>query len=337
MVTTKFYTLKRVCTYIPYLKVFRRNYVKGIAQSKLRDIHPYKKIHPWKSLQEFSEDLLSNIIYIKDGLVALNKPYGIRCSKPLIRNTCNNIPNGVDYAIKDALPYICDQLNYSNLIVVRCPERYMSGVTLLAADENVERAVNLAFVHSKFFANSYWVITVGVPRKLEDKHRLGMRLISNSTSNSKRATIITSWSNSDEKYGRIKLLKIDYKVLSSSTFNLCSLLEIKSSTEKWHAIRLFSSTFLYSPVLGDNICASQIQKVGDTFLKIDPFLVQPAPLKLDKKILEQLYVSPMHQTIIPAHIHLKSVVLPMFFGNTLTIEAPLWPHFDWTCKQLELI
>ncbi|XP_076751731.1 pseudouridylate synthase RPUSD4, mitochondrial [Xylocopa sonorina] len=302
----------------------------------LKTIHPYKQIHPWKSLTEFAEDLLNNIIYNKDGLVALNKPYGIRCSRVQSdKNTYNNIPNGVNYTLEDVLPYICDRLNYQNLKIVRCPELYMSGVTLLAANANIQNAVSLAYIRSHFFANTYWIITIGVPRELRGQHRLAIKLISKPPLKHKKATIITSWSNNDEKYGRMQLLKTEYNVLSNSTLNLCSLIKIKSSTEKRHAIRLFASTFLYCPILGDNICASQIQKVGNTFVKVDPFLTHPAPPKLDEKLLKLLNVRPRDLYIIPAHIHLKSTVLPMFLGNTLTIEAPLSPSFDWTCKQLE--
>lgn len=110
---------------------------------------------------------------------------------------------------------------------------------------------------------------------------------------------------------------------------------MKASTENRHAIRLFASTYLYCPVLGDNICASQIQKVGNTYLKVDPFLTYPAPPKLDRKLLQLLDVNQKQQTIIPAHIHLRSVFLPSLFKKDVTIEAPLMPSFDWTCKQLE--
>lgn len=98
---------------------------------------------------------------------------------------------------------------------------------------------------------------------------------------------------------------------------------------------MFASTFLYCPVLGDNIYASQIQKVGNTYVRVNPFLTCPALPKLDDKLLKLLGIKPNNQNIIPTHIHLRSIVLPKFFGKTLQIEAPLMPYFDWTCKQLE--
>lgn len=50
---------------VPYIKVFKRNYVVNIREKPEKKIHPYKQIHPWKSLTEFSEDLFNNIIYNK--------------------------------------------------------------------------------------------------------------------------------------------------------------------------------------------------------------------------------------------------------------------------------
>lgn len=326
---TKSYTLK--CAYttaISCTKILKRNYIEN---------HPYKHIHPWKSFRQFSDDLLNNIIYNKDGLVILNKPYGIKCRSPDAStiHVQNNVPNGVDYTLNDALPYIAKQLNYLNLTIVRYPEMYMSGITLLAADERVHHAIEVAYARSHFQVNTYWIITVGTPRQLQGQVRLGMQTISNPQFKHKKRILKSSWSHNEEKYRKIKLLKTEYKVLSNSILNLCSLIELKSSTHSKSAIRLFATTYLYSPVLGDNIYASRIQKIGNTYVRADPFLSCPGLPKLDMRLLRLLNVRESQQEIIPAHIHLKSIILPQFFGETLTIEAPLMPHFDWTCKQLD--
>ena len=310
------------------IKILKRNYLKN---------HPYKHIHPWISFTQFSDDLLNNIIYNKDGLVVLNKPYGIR-RKSLdtsIIHVQSKVPNSVDYTLDDALPYIAKQLNYLNLTIVKCPEIYMSGITLLAANEHVHRAIELAYARSHFQANTYWIVTVGISKQLEGQIRLGMKPISDPQFKHRKIILTSSWSRNEEKYRKIKLLKAEYKVLSNSTFNLCSLVELKSSTHAKNAIRLFAATYLYSPILGDNIYASRIQKIGNTYVRVDPFLSCPGLPKLDMKLLRLLNVRVKQQEIIPAHIHLKSVVLPSFFGKTLTIEAPLMPPFDWTCKQLD--
>lgn len=58
-----------------------------------------------------------------DGLVILNKPYGIRRKKfNSFKSLENKIPNSVDYTLDDALPYIAKELNYSNLNIIKSPE-----------------------------------------------------------------------------------------------------------------------------------------------------------------------------------------------------------------------
>lgn len=61
---TKFYTFKHASANVCCAKIFKRNYLANTAQQTLASkIHPYKQMHPWKSLEQFSEDLLNNIIY----------------------------------------------------------------------------------------------------------------------------------------------------------------------------------------------------------------------------------------------------------------------------------
>ncbi|KOC68229.1 RNA pseudouridylate synthase domain-containing protein 4 [Habropoda laboriosa] len=337
---TKFCPFKHVYTNTSYTKICNRCYLTNLKQEQYKKkIHPYKQIHPWKSLVEFADDLLNNIIYDKDGLVVLNKPYGIiRGGQDVngeIHTRRNSVPNSVTYSIQDALPHICKQLKYPQLTISKCPEKYMSGITLLAADSKVQHAIELAYVRSLFFANTFWLVTVGVPKILKGSHRLAIRTISNPQFQWKKTILTTSWSQNEEKSRKIKLFKCEYEVLSNSTLNLCSLIQLKASTMARHALRLFAATLLYTPVLGDNIYASQIQKVGDTYLKIDPFLSCPEPPKLDIRLLQLLDVSSRQREIIPAHIHLRSTILPSFFGQDILLEAPLHPSFNWTFKQLE--
>lgn len=149
--------------------------------------------------------------------------------------------------------------------------------------------------------------------------------------------ILHSWSNNAMKRNKIKILNINHKVLSNSTQNLSSLIEIGSSTRKWNSIRLFASTKLYSPILGDNINGSRVQEFMGTWLKVNPFadscLAMP---KINSQLLNLLNLTQSQQEIIPVHIHLRNVHL--IFGKCkkdIIIEAPLSESFDWTCRQLK--
>ena len=64
---SKSYTIKYIYTNISCLKILKRNYIKN---------HPYKYIHPWKSLSQFTDDLLNNIIY-NNGNILLIYTYDV--------------------------------------------------------------------------------------------------------------------------------------------------------------------------------------------------------------------------------------------------------------------
>lgn len=125
---------------------------------KEKILHPYRKLHPWKSRESFSRYLLNNVIYERgqkvvtivftqltfptrvsfflvhylslftDGLVAINKPYGISARKPIDINKNNShpysiVPNGVDYTLDDSMPFLAEKLGYAELFIVKTPEK----------------------------------------------------------------------------------------------------------------------------------------------------------------------------------------------------------------------
>ncbi|CAK9831056.1 Pseudouridylate synthase RPUSD4, mitochondrial [Anthophora retusa] len=261
-----------------------------------KSIHPFKQIHPWRSEKEFADDLLNNIIYDKDGLVVLNKPYGIPRGKGSSEfNRTNSVSHSVHYTLEDALPHIRSQLKYPQLTISKCPEKYISGVTLLAADTDILNAIDVAYVRSYHFGNTYWVITVGVPTIQENNYRLALKIISDPQYKNRKTILTRSWTSNEEKYRRVKIFKARYEIISNSTFNLCSLLKLRASTEN----------------------------------------SAPGLPNLDEKLLQLLEVHLKQQEIIPAHIHLQSTMLPSLFGEDVFLQAPLPPFFNWTCKQLE--
>lgn len=144
------------------------------------------------------------------------------------------------------------------------------------------------------------------------------------------------WSINAQKQRLVKVLKVEYNVISNSTNNLSSLIEIKSSTLKWHALRLFASTRLYAPILGDNLYANRIHKIGGTWLLTNPFTVTNQLPDIDNQLLELLHLTKAKSQLIPCHIHCRQVILPDFLNKeTITLEAPLIPPLEWTCKQLK--
>lgn len=139
------------------------------------------------------------------------------------------------------------------------------------------------------------------------------------------------------KRGEVKTFDVSYNTISNSEGNLASLMEIKCVTTKWHAIRVFASTVLISPILGDRIHGSRVKKVMGTFMHISPFVeaARDMPI-LDKELLAKLRLTAAQRIIIPTHIHLREVELMSFnSGENLKLVAPLSESFQWTCEQLQ--
>ncbi|XP_018338691.1 PREDICTED: RNA pseudouridylate synthase domain-containing protein 4-like isoform X2 [Trachymyrmex septentrionalis] len=278
---------------------------------------------------------------LKDGIIAINKPYGIPLySKKNIKPALHlnhKIVGAADYSLNDALPYLAEKLDVPMLMPFYIAEKYMSGVCLFGINKNVCRQLELARRRTQGKYSKYWLVTTRVPNEIKGKHRFGM-ILETSAAGSKKPIIVTQWKNNAVKRNEVKIINVDYKVISNSTHNLSSLIEIVSSSRKWHIIRLFASTMLYSPLLGDNIHGSRVQEIMGIWLKIDPFADSNYNLpKINQQLLELLYIKPSQQEIIPVHIHLKSVhlIVNKDKKQSLVIEAPLMDPFDWTCKQLK--
>lgn len=63
----KFGVITRTCTPTItslYTTKFRRAYAESVVLEKSgKKRHPFKDMHPWKSITEFSTDLVNNVIY----------------------------------------------------------------------------------------------------------------------------------------------------------------------------------------------------------------------------------------------------------------------------------
>lgn len=70
-------------------------------------------------------------LHIADGLVVLNKPYGIGLSPPPAETSQHSRYTGMildgqrQYYLTEAVPQIAGNLGYNNLTVLKIPERFV--------------------------------------------------------------------------------------------------------------------------------------------------------------------------------------------------------------------
>lgn len=316
------------------------------APKSEKQIHPFRNIHPWKSRTDFINSLLENVLYNKDGLVALNKPYGISSNTLLsnegaINYQNHHIVNAANYTLSECLPNLAQLLGYEKLQIAKAPEKYMSGVILLAANERIEKAVSTSKAYAtanKILCATYWIVTANCPNQSHGQYHLAVTLQTKNKTSRTVPVLLSDWSRRKAKMDRVHPVRVEFNTISKSPTNLSSLVEVTLNRRKWHTLRLFASTILYSPILGDNIHGSRIHKLRGSWLLLDPFhpLVGTVPT-LDKQLLQILRVPKQDQNIIPVHAHLKSYFLPKFCKKEdIFIDSPLMPPFDWTCQQLQL-
>ncbi|XP_070163935.1 pseudouridylate synthase RPUSD4, mitochondrial [Polyergus mexicanus] len=316
--------------------------VEDVYTQKKKVVHPYGQIHPWKSENEFANSLLKNIIYNTDGIVAINKPYGISIHNKnkngnLSIKNCHKIVDAVNYSVHDVLPYLARELDVPTLIPCMGSEKYMTGLYVFGINDDACQHIEKArrrFQMGKY--KKYWAITTRVPNDIKGKYHLGM-ILQKSSLGAKKPVILTNWSNNAVKRNEVKLLNINYKIISNSTHDLSSLIEMEASVKRWHSLRLFASTMLYSPILGDNYHGSRVQEIMGTWVKVNPFAESCWNMpKINQQLLQMLDIKQSQQEIIPTHIHLRNIYLTSFGKQKkdIVLEAPLIHPFDWTCKRL---
>lgn len=291
---------------------------------KEHDIHPdivgtnksYKKILSLLSVKskenftkfEVLKTLKNSVIYDKDDIVGLYKPYGIA----MHRGT-----SGHQHILSDYLPDLARYLKADELYPVHRLDSNTTGVLLMA------RTPSMADILKKMFKEcqlkkTYWAITKGIPNPLqgvidipiadgliEGKHRMvlspDIKGIKNPTSNSHLA--VTS-----------------FKVLASS--NSAAFVELSPMTGVKHQLRVHLGFGMSCPILGDHKY-SHLKKL--------------APQRLPGDILDHLRIKQSRVRDLPMFLHSRSVLIPEIMdGKNVFIVARLPAFFNKTLSVLEL-
>ena len=119
---------------------------KTKSKSFMKEI---EKLSVWKDENALVEDLHSNIVYYepdKDqtGVVIINKPYGL--PKELSEDS--------QFSLVKALPDLAKRLDVSGLTVLKCSERFTSGITVLGSRPESEKAFKNCLLRQK--SNRVW-------------------------------------------------------------------------------------------------------------------------------------------------------------------------------------
>lgn len=299
-----------------------------------------RMINPWKSKNEFIQHIYENIIYNKDGLIAINKSYGVPVYKikenKLFQAMNMPFTGSSTFSIEESLPLLKDLLQVEKLYLVKSTERYSSGILLLCSNEKVMENVRKAFRRAKAKNEPYliyWALIKGCPNHTEFmREKVGIKL--SEINGIKQPVILKEFSTSQIKKQVIKPVIVEYSLIRSNDELHCSLVKIAVTSVKWHFLQLYMTTKA-SYILGDVFFSGCISNIMGKSVEINT----TNKLKsLPKNICEKLLLpSASTNASIPMMVHLNSVILKGYdHGKDLFITANPLPHFLWICEKLDV-
>lgn len=312
--------------------------------------HVYKKLYPWEASEQLAEHLKTTEVYNNDGLIALNKPYGIAMDKPnksetsepqTVVETLNSgsVPAHVP-AMSQVLPHLKKQYGVDHLEIIKSTERWSSGLMLLSTSDKLTERVQKCLRRSKALtqpAMTYWAVTVGLPNpvvgstkvatKLEYVHNVGNVPV-----------VIKKYSKTAAKIREVKQVVVQHKALMYNKEVDVSLLEIKAQVFQWHFLRVWLA-HCYSPALGDHLYSGRVKTLLGRKIQVSPHNVSHEPQTLPDSLYSILSLPPRSSELIPCHMHLSEINLSQFNNDKsdLVISATPPEYFMWTCKQLGLL
>lgn len=303
-------------------------------QTEEKPQHIYKKKF---AKSELIDHMINSIIYNQDGIVVLDKPYGISVRSEPDNFRTNFKPKTFEtLCLNDVIHDIKERLGVGNLKISRTPERYCSGILILTTDEVGEKNLwkYVRRSEGKTIPTSYLVVTQYNPCKEKNKANYGLML--EDKTNKRFYHLAENWSYASQKRNETLSIHVAHKTLCSSDFG--SLVRVNIIPNFKNALRLYMATKCLSPILGDDRCGQRIVKVNE--LPVDLGSRNPQstrPYVLPPEYLKALQLDDGESSAVPVHMHLHSF---KFFVNKkfeeldLKITPPEW--FIWTCEQLQL-
>ena len=114
----------------------------------------------------------SKLFLISDGLIAINKPFGIPLQKSGLAG-----PNESLFSLEEALIPLASLLKVDKILPAKMTERFSSGVSLFASEdkvmERIQRSYNVNRT-KRILTYKYLAVTIGEPQPAAGKATVGM-------------------------------------------------------------------------------------------------------------------------------------------------------------------
>lgn len=303
----------------------------------------------FKSHQDVASYLKDNILFNRNGIIAVNKPYALKRytddetasgRKKNITAASPSMSVADHVSLQQTLPYLATELGVEKLVVVKSPERYCSGVCVLATSVELKDKLIKLFTDDKKPHYNFAAICVGIPSVKEFKCKLGLTVKQNKLqSGSKKACLVEDWSKNSVLRGSVKQVKVHHKTISCTEDQTASLVQVLINRCGNHVVRVYLASRILAPLIGDNIYGSIVQTVAGIPVLVNMWNpVASQPQKLSKSLREKLQLGPLKNSVVPVHLHLTQIKLPRADDKCKDIVITANPdgHFMWTCEKLGL-
>lgn len=301
-------------------------------------------LYPWQSKEQLVNFLQQNIIYSNNGIVAVNKPYGLAVDEGKMlnkmRRSVKTLPLTEKFSLQGCLSDLSNVLGMKQLYLVKSTEKYTSGVALLAETEQITNSLKRALIKQRARGEStraFRAVTVGIPRfdVLEHSFAVRMCAVGDIYLPIKELNV----TKSALKAGLVKQSVIKSHILSANEHYNCALVELWPSSVKWHMLRVFLVSRL-APIYGDHTYSARVKSVMNSSVEFDPRICQPQTQVLPTRIKQCLDLETEEEVEeIPLHLHCYSSVLRLpckKVTQDVTIVAPFPAYFLDTLRRLKL-
>ena len=124
----------------------------------------------------FNYNFLNNVYIHLDGLLAINKPYGV----PLRKMEQTAGPNESLFALEEALDDLATLFKIDKLLPAKVTERFVSGVSLFITCDKVKEKIDSSFrvnYSEKILSSKYLAVTLYEPKPASIKETVGVGFI----------------------------------------------------------------------------------------------------------------------------------------------------------------
>ena len=301
----------------------------------------FEKLAVWKDEKSFVEDLYSRIVYYqpekdKSGVVILNKPYGL----------AKDQSEDSEFCLVRALPLLARELDVPSLRVLKCTERFTSGITVLGTKPESEKAFKNCLQRHKStrsLANSYIALVKGQPNvnrtesvdlKLVDCPQVNTPLFGSMH----REPMISRQLKTVSQGRRQGVSRVHVNVMTvSRSASGAGLVAVSPSSPGKHFILVYLAD-LGVPVLGDMLYDYRSKTVLGQKVKITAATNAHRTQTLPGHILQLLDLSKGQEWRLPKLLHHHRLYLPSWLpgGGDVTVFAPPPPHWVRVSQLLGL-